>query len=240
MRRTTSMGVIGGFAALFTSTLGGSALACTHPSSGASVVMSADVVRSVSDIKLDLQPARDAARLADFSRFEHAALVALSAKAGDLAGDISTAADKDAPAKLLDRATSARTAALADLADAKASLAAADTALAAGRNLAAARLLRQAGGQLRVAAAKLGLARMLVGAAMHAAFLADKAAALAARADVVRTDVKPFGVDPAAFGHHCDGFGGADFGAGTGDRHWGHNYRYDSYHHDRYHHFWRH
>lgn len=231
MRARTQIGIVSGFAALLTTTLGGGAIAATHPSAG-SFVVSADASRAIGDIKLGLQPAKDAARLAGYARFEHAALAALTAKADDVAGEISAASAKNAPAKLLDKAGVARSAALAALAAAKASLESADAALAAGDNADGEAALRETGGHLRDAALHLGVARWLAGAAMHAAFLADKAAELAAaKANVANADVKPFAFDPTDAGHHCDGgFGGSGSGAG-----------FDGYHHDRFHHdYWHH
>jgi hypothetical protein len=239
VRGTTTIGIVSGFAALFTSTLGGSALACTHRSADGGVAVSADAARSFDDVRLGLERAHAGARLATFAKFEHAALAALSATASDVGSDISTAAGKDASAKLLDHAGSARANAVTDLADAKAALAGAGSALAEGQHAAAARLLRTAGTQLRAAAGHLGVARMLVGAAIHAAFEAAKATRLAdAKPRLATPAVNTSGADPTDFGHHCDG---------SGDRHWGDSqwggrdrYRSDADHHDRYHHAWRH
>jgi hypothetical protein len=231
----TTIGIVSGFAALFTSTLGGSAIACAHPSAGTSFVVGADAARSIGDIRQDLSPAQETARLSAYAKFAHAALDALSAKAAGLADEISTAGAKDAPAALLDRASSARSAALVDLAAAKQALANADAALADGSNLSAARALRATSVQLHQAMARLGVTRMVVGMALHAAFLAAKAARLAsfsttaAKTDVLSLDADPFD------GHHCDGFGDPRLGDGSGwDGDWGH----DGYHHDGYHRDW--
>lgn len=230
MRGTTTIGVVSGFTALFTSTLGGSALACTHQAV-ASDVMSAGMVRSVDDIRADLAPAKEADRLATYAKWAHGALAALDAKASNLAGDISAAASKNAPAKLLARASSARTAALADLADARQSLAAADAAIAAGDNATAAEDLRTAWARLHDAAAALGLSRMLVAGALHAAFVAAKAAQLKAAAS---HDVVQFGAGQFDGRHHCDGYGDRNHDGGYQRD----GYRRDAYQHDGYHRDW--
>jgi hypothetical protein len=242
VRGTTTIGIVSGFAALFTSTLGGSALACTHPSAGSTAVFSA-AAPSISDIRSDLQPAKEAARLGAYAKFAHEAMAFLQAKAAGLAGDLSTVSGKGAPAKLVDRASSARSAAVTDLADAKQSLAGADAALAEGDNASAARQLRVTASRLHAAAARLAATRLLLGAAMHTVLLAAKSARLAkieaARADdVTFADTDAFAANEAFDGrHHCDGFGDARWGDHDG---WHHDrYKHDGYHHDGYHHDWQ-
>lgn len=232
MQPKSAIGIVSGFAALFTSTLGATAIACTDPTAAAGVTRTAHLS---STLKVGAEPVMNAARLSSYSSFEHHALAALTAKAGDVADDISTAQAKGAPAKVVDRATSARVAALTHLAEAKASLAAADSALAEGRASAAAKHLRLTAGHLRAAAFKLGITRMLVGAAMHAAFTAAKAARVAdAKAALASTHLTSFDADPSDFGHHCDGHWG---GSHEGDSRWG---SHDGFRHDRYHHAWHH
>src|SRR3954454_14413573 len=101
MRATTSLGIVSGFTALFTSTLGGAAIACAHPTATAGVVSGA-AMPSISDIRSDLSPARETARLSGYAKFARAALAALSGRAADLADEISAAEAKDGSASILD------------------------------------------------------------------------------------------------------------------------------------------